>query len=53
MDSVSDFFGNRMDDISDFFGNIVDWADDALASGPWPALLAVVLCTIIGIATLN
>jgi hypothetical protein len=53
MNSVSDFFGNCMDEVSDFLGNIKDSADENLASGPWPALLAVVLCTIIGIATLN
>lgn len=49
---ISDFFGNTMDSVSDFFGNITDWANDNLASGPWPALLAVTLCTIIGIITL-
>ena len=49
---ISDFFGNTMDSVSDFFGNITDWANENLASGPWPALLAVTFCTIIGIITL-
>jgi hypothetical protein len=43
MDAISDFFGNLGDDISDFFGNITDWADDNLASGPWPAFLGVAI----------
>jgi hypothetical protein len=50
---ISDFIGNRLDDLSDFFGSITDWADDNLASGPWGALLAVAVCTIIGILSLN
>ena len=50
---ISDFFGNTMDSVSDFFGNITDWANDNLASGPWPAFLAVAFCTVIGIITLN
>ena len=49
---ISDFFGNTLDSVSDFFGNITDWANDNLASGPWPALLAVVICTVVGIVTL-
>jgi len=47
-----DFFGNALDSISDFFGNIGDWMNDNLADGPWPALVAVAVCTIVGIATL-
>ena len=50
---ISDFFGNALDAVSDFFGNITDWLNDNLVTdGPWPALIAVVLCTVIGIATL-
>jgi hypothetical protein len=50
---ISDFFGNRLDDISYFFGSIVDWLEENLTTdGPWPALLAVVICTVVGIATL-
>lgn len=43
MDAISDFFGNVGDSVSDFFGNIADWADDNLASGPWPAFLGVAI----------
>ena len=50
---ISDFFGNRLDDISYFFGSIVDWLEENLTTdGPWPALLAVVICTVVGIVTL-
>jgi hypothetical protein len=49
---ISDFFGNMFDSVGDFFGNITDWMNDNLTDGPWPALIAVVLCTVIGIATL-
>jgi len=36
--------------IGDFFGNITDWMNDNLdANGPAAALVAVLLCTIIGI----
>jgi hypothetical protein len=49
---ISDFFGNTLDSVSDFFGNITDWADDALASGPWPAFVGVGICVVIGIITL-
>lgn len=52
LDSISYFFGNLFDAIGDFFGNIADWMNDNLASGPWPALLAVTACTIIGIIAL-
>jgi len=38
--------------IGDFFGNITDWMNDNLADGPWAALLAVVICTVVGISTL-
>lgn len=50
---ISYHLGNALDAVSDFFGNITDWLNDNLVTdGPWPALIAVVLCTIIGIATL-
>jgi hypothetical protein len=38
------------DAIGDFFGNITDWMNDNLdAGGPAAALLAVTVCTVIGI----
>lgn len=49
---ISDFFGNMFDSVGDFFGNIADWMNDNLESGPWAAMIAVVVCTIVGIATL-
>jgi hypothetical protein len=49
---ISDFFGNTLDAVSDFFGNITDWLNDSLADGPWAALIAIVFCTVLCIATL-
>ena len=50
---ISDFFRDRLDDVSDLFGNITDWLNDNLPEGtPWPALIAIVFCTVLGIATL-
>jgi len=43
----------KMDAISDFFGNIADWMNDNLDGyGVYAALATVVICTIVGIATL-
>lgn len=42
-----------MDAISDFFGNIADWMNDNLDGyGVYAALATVVICAIVGIATL-
>ena len=50
---ISDFFGNALDAVSDFFGNITDWLNDNLPdAAPLPAIVAIALCTIVGIATL-
>lgn len=50
---IMDFFGNAMDSTVDFFGNITDWLSDNLPdAAPLPAIIAIALCTIIGIATL-
>ena len=50
---ISDFFGNAMDSTVDFFGNINDWFNDNLPdAAPLPAIVTIVLCTIVGIATL-
>ena len=53
MDAISDFFGNIGDAVSNFFGNIADWMNDNLdGAGVYAALATVVICTLVGIATL-
>ena len=49
---IMDFFGNAMDSTVEFFGNIADFLSDNLTSGPWAALITVVLVTTVGIAVL-
>ena len=49
---IMDFFGVAMDSTVEFFGNIADFLSDNLISGPWAALITVVITATVLIAVL-